>query len=79
MNDRLTHTGIKIGCDSRTNPNYKSPIFLRETKNFWVDRHGTKYRKNTGFQLGLFPMYRLDISTIKEKKGDIICNRIKNG
>jgi hypothetical protein len=68
---KFTHTGIKIGCDSRIPSNYKSLIFLRETKNFWIDRHGTKYRKSTGNVLGFCPIYQLDLSTIKEKQSDI--------
>jgi hypothetical protein len=43
---KFTHKGIQ---DSRIlGASGRNWIRLRETANFWVDRHGTKYRKTTG-------------------------------
>jgi len=70
MNMKFTHTGIIEGCDSRTKPDSKYTVNLRETKNFWVTvgskgvGDGTKYRKHDGWGVGDFPMYSLDIKTI---------------
>ncbi len=45
-------------------------VELRETKKFWVDQYGTKYRKLTGTQvpLDIWGTTRLDVSTVKERK-----------
>lgn len=63
----LTHVGYLVGCDARTSPGYKEEIGLRETKTFWVDKWGYKWRKKNGYRVGgdSFPVYRLDLSTIK--------------
>lgn len=68
MSNNLTHKGIMRGSDRRTPEGYHFTILLRETKNFWVDEHGVKYRKKTGTKVPResFPMYYLDISSIKE-------------
>lgn len=65
MTNKLTHVGIVRGSDRRTPDGYCYRAKLRETANFWVTEKGTKYRKKTGSALGSWPMYRLDITTIK--------------
>jgi len=54
----FTHMGVQVGSDNRTSDSYKRNIYLRETKNFFVTRHGEKYNKE-GIGLGDWPMYRL--------------------
>jgi hypothetical protein len=70
MAHKFTHTGIVLGCDNRTRDGYQCKEILRETANFWVTKHGTKYRKHTGSAAGggSFPMFRLDVTTIKPKE-----------
>lgn len=42
-------------------------IQLRELKNHWIDKHGTKYRKDDGKQVGAkYTPRRLDLTTVKE-------------
>ena len=65
MATKFTHFGIVRGSDNRTADGYCYKTRLRETKNFWVDKYGSKYRKLTGSGMGSFPMYHLDLTTIK--------------
>ena len=60
-----THIGRLIG-DARSGG--KQPWTpLRETPNYWVTKHGTKYKKSTGWKAGeeKWFMWSLDIETIK--------------
>jgi hypothetical protein len=52
-----THIALKRGCDARTHDKYRKEVFIRETKNFWVDTSGRKYRKPSGYNTGDWPMY----------------------
>ncbi len=61
-----THKGLLVGCDSRTPDDYTRVVFLRETKLYWIDQYGTKYKKSTGRKPNeQWPMYRLDMESIK--------------
>jgi hypothetical protein len=63
----MTHQGTMRGCDNRTPKDANYSIKLRATANFWIDQHGTRYRKDSGTQPGVsWPMYRLDVQSIKE-------------
>ena len=47
---KFTHSGILVG-DARSGG--KTPtVHLRQTKNFWVDSAGNKYRKKSGYMTG---------------------------
>lgn len=62
---KLTHKGVLIGCDGRTPKGYRHIVKLRETKNFWVGEHGTKYKKTYGYPVGeKWPMYKLVLDSI---------------
>jgi len=55
-----------VGSDARSPAKFSKLVKLRETKNFWVSEHGTKFHK-TGFAgsgVGDWPMYRLQVETI---------------
>ena len=67
INKRFTHAGTVRGSDSRTPEGYHYHVALRETKRFWVTSGGTKFRKSGGHGIGDWPMYRLDINSIKER------------
>ena len=61
---KMTHTGIEVGM--AYNRGIKRKLKLRETKNFYISEHGTKYRKGDGSIVGeSFPVFNLSISTIK--------------
>jgi hypothetical protein len=66
MSKRPTHIGIIKGCDSRTPGNYKAQVFLRETKCYWIGGNGDRYNKKTGRASGDWPMYRLELDTVKK-------------
>jgi hypothetical protein len=61
---KFTHEGILEGCDNRTKLGTKFKVKLRETKNFWVTESGAKYRKESGWGVGQWPMYHLLVATI---------------
>jgi hypothetical protein len=65
MKNKFTHTGTLIGADSRTPRHYTFTTRLRETKNHWIAESGNKYRKHTGWGVGDWPLYYLDINSIK--------------
>jgi hypothetical protein len=69
--NKFTHTGIIRGYDARTSDKYRRTMLLRETKNFWVTQFGTKYRKLTGQGTGEWPMFCLDLESIKEIENDV--------
>ena len=49
----------------------KSKMLLRETKNYWVSEHGTKYKKYNGYAAGdKWPMSGIIISSIKQIQGN---------
>lgn len=62
----FTHTGRLVGCDSRTSPNYSRLVELRGTKKYWITKHGDKYRKDTGWGVGDWPLLKLDLETLAE-------------
>ena len=60
---KLTHTGIEVG--RAYNQGMKRNLKLRETKNFYISKYGTKYRKDDGSRVGeRFSTFKLDISSI---------------
>lgn len=61
----MTHTGIIRGNDSRTPDGAYRKVKLRETKLYWICEHGLKYRKPNGYGTGDWPMFSLDIETVK--------------
>ena len=67
MKTKMTHTGNLVGCDVRMPTDYRRRISLRETANFWITEHGTKYRKTTGYRTGDdgFSLYRLDLDSVE--------------
>jgi hypothetical protein len=63
---KLTHTGRVIGDGSSLYPSYNTD--LRETKNFWVTKHGTKFRKSDGYPVGVqYPHTHLDLASVTSK------------
>lgn len=45
-------------------------VLLRETKLYWVTRHGTKYSKaNRGCMVGIWPTSTLNLDSIVPLKG----------
>ena len=63
---KITHKGIVEGCDARTSDDYKAKILLRETKLFWITQYFVKYRKTTSRSLSPWPLYRLNLDSIKK-------------
>ena len=63
---KFTHIG-QLSGDARTG-NRKPWLKLRETNKFWVDEHGQKYRKTSGYPTGNdpWPMWHLNLETVKE-------------
>lgn len=66
MSKKLTHIGVVKGSDVRVPDNYQRKVLLRETKLFWITKSGTKFKKHNGMGLGDWPMYYLDLDSIKE-------------
>ena len=62
---RFTHTGYVIGCDSRTSPDYKRVVLLRETKTMFISKCGSRFsKKKNGRVFGIWPKYKLDLDSI---------------
>ena len=61
-NGKYTHIGLMCWIDSKGS---KKMVKIRETKLYWITEHGNKYMKNTGRGIGDYPLYALDLSTIK--------------
>lgn len=63
---KFTHSGYVRGCDARTPKEYRRKVQLRETKCYWIDKHGTRYSKKwDGSTPGDWPMFKLDLETIE--------------
>lgn len=58
MKDKFTHQGVLIGANACIPDNYRRKVLLRETKNFFVTKHGTKYHKD-GQGVGDWPKFHL--------------------
>lgn len=67
MSKKTTHIGLLTGNDRRTPKDTKFWVELRQTKNYWITEHGTKYRKRDGWGVGEYPLYSLELKTIKDK------------
>ena len=66
MSQKLTHSAIKKGCDARTPRDWRARVKVRETKLYWIDKFGHKYSKKwNGRGTGNWPMYRLDLDSIR--------------
>lgn len=61
---KFTHEGILEGCDARSKPGTKIKVKLRATKLYWVTASGSKYRKDSGWGVGQWPMYTLLVASI---------------
>ena len=62
---KMTHIGMEVGRSY--NQGMKRERKLRETEKYYISEYGTKYGKDTGSRVGEnFPIFKLDISTIKE-------------
>lgn len=62
---KMTHIGVIVGM--AYNRGITREAKLRETKNYYISEYGIKYRKVDGGIPGAgFPIFKLDISTIKE-------------
>ena len=60
---KMTHIGMEVGMAHNRG---RREIKLRETKNYYISEYGSKYRKDNGSRIGeRFPIFKLDISTIK--------------
>ena len=62
---KFTHTGILEGCDSRTRDGLTIKVRLRETKLYWITENKDKYRKSLGWCVEDWPLYKLNIESIK--------------
>ena len=61
----FTHEGYIIGCDMRTDRNYRRKVKLRETKTMFVSETGERFCKKYGLRgPGDFPKYRLESQPI---------------
>lgn len=66
MNKKTTHTGVLKGNDNRTARNCSFQVKLRETKIYWITEKGGKYKKKNGWGMGDWPLYSLDLNSIKK-------------
>lgn len=64
----FTHIGVIKGNDNRTPKDYQYEVKLRETKLFWINEKNVKYKKRNGNPMGIWPVVRLDLNSIKEIK-----------
>jgi len=62
---KFTHTAIIRGNDARTPDGARKKIKVRETQCYWISEHGIKYKKPHGRGIGDWPMFDLDVSTLK--------------
>ena len=62
---KMTHSAIIRGNDARTSEGEFRRVKLRETKLYWITEHRIKYRKPGGRGVGDWPMYDLDVDTIR--------------
>ncbi len=61
---KMTHIGMVVGM--AYNRGITREVKIRETKNYYISEYRTKYRKDDGSIPGeRFPVFKLDISTIK--------------
>lgn len=65
-NKKMTHTAVARGCDARIDKDKRWLIEIRETKKYWIDRHGARYSKTHGRRCGDWPLSRIEIESIKE-------------
>lgn len=70
----FTHKGYIVGNDNRTPAGWRRLVSLRETKTFWIDKTGNKYRKANGSQVGIgkWAVSRLDVETIVEMEKQLL-------
>jgi len=62
----MTHTGFEVAANSCVDKDFRRPVKLRATANFWVSDNGLKYRKETGHRVGdIYAAIRLDLTSIK--------------
>lgn len=64
MKNKFTHIGILKGCDNRAH-NCTRKVKLRETKLYWITEWKNKYKKTSGWRVGVdWPVYNLDLNSI---------------
>jgi hypothetical protein len=66
----FTHKGVLVGADRRTSASYKRTVLLRKTAKFWITRSMSRFLRGEGIfegrGTGEWPLYHLDISTVRE-------------
>lgn len=66
MKKPMTHTAIMNGCDNRVPDAFRKAVKLRATKTHWVAEDGTKFRLHNGSEAVSWPMYRINLETLRE-------------
>ena len=66
----MTHIGNFYG-DARAGDR-KPRLYLRKTKNYWIEKRGRRFNKETGRGTGDWPIWSLDISSVKKLTKPII-------
>lgn len=66
----MTHIGNFYG-DARVGDR-KLRLYLRKTKNYWIEKNGGRFNKKTGRGTGDWPIWSLDIPSVKKLTKPII-------
>ncbi len=61
----MTHRGVIHEYGSCTKTWRKHSVKLRETNGYWISELGVKFRKKTGMQIGINPLYELALESIE--------------
>lgn len=64
----MTHVAVIRGRDARINSDWRGRVHIRELKNWWVDRHSRRFSKVTGAIPGAWPLYCIELETIRPLK-----------
>lgn len=67
----FTHKAFQVWCYGGTDTSYKEEILLRETKKLFISNDGRRFRKINGYQPGKWPIFRLDMSSIRKVKIEV--------
>ena len=65
-NKAFTNKAIEIGTDCRVDSIYRKSVLLRETKTMLIGNNGRRYKKANGHGYGNWPMFKLEMSSIRE-------------
>ncbi len=74
--EKFTHQGIFRSITDHKLEGFEQNCLLRETKLYWIDTGGSKYRKTDGSPCNKYPTYRLMLSEITKLSQFIV---YKNG